>query len=57
MEAIEEIADFIGNYKVTKITVEKNSIGNVFAGLLRKRLQIPIYEFVTTNDSKCKIIE
>ena len=56
-DAISEIVEFLSHYKVEKITVEKNSIGNVFSGLLRKSLQIPVWEFVTTNESKCRIIE
>lgn len=58
-QTIEEIAKLANKYKPKNITVELNSIGNVYFGLLRnalKNTQIPLNGFTTTNESKDKII-
>lgn len=55
-ETIEEVVKIVNKFPPKKITVEKNSIGNVFYDLLRKRLRYPITLFNTTNDTKNKII-
>lgn len=58
-QTIDEIKKLASKYKPKKITVELNSIGNVYFGLLRNALktsQIPLVGFQTTNESKDKII-
>ena len=58
-QTIEEIVKLANKYKPKNITVELNSIGNVYFGLLRnalKNTQIPLNGFTTTNESKDKII-
>lgn len=58
-QTIEEITKLAAKYKPKNITVELNSIGNVYFGLLRdalKNSQIPLNGFTTTNESKDKII-
>ena len=58
-QTIEEIVKLASKYKPKNITVELNSIGNVYFGLLRnalKNTQIPLNGFTTTNESKDKII-
>lgn len=58
---IDYIADIIEEYQPQQVTVEKNSIGNVFYGLLDKRLRerhinTLLRAFNTTNDSKNRIV-
>ena len=56
---INEIEKLADKWKPKKITVETNSIGNVYFGLLKDRMKfkgIPVNGFTTTNDSKDKII-
>lgn len=58
-KTIDEIEKLADKWKPVKITVETNSIGNVYYGLLRDRMKlkrIPVLGFTTTNDSKDKII-
>ncbi len=58
-QTIEVIYNLALKWKPRKITVELNSIGNVFYNLLRNKvvlLHIPVIGFTTTNDSKDKII-
>lgn len=58
-ETINEIKKLAKIWHPNRITVETNSIGNVYFGLLRdslKDMQIPVAGFTTTNDSKDKII-
>ena len=58
-QTIAEIMKLVIKYKPKKVTVETNSIGNIYFGLLRdelKRLNIPLVGFYTDNTSKDKII-
>lgn len=58
-QTIEAIYNLAMKWKPRKITVELNSIGNVFYNLLKNKvvsLHIPVIGFTTTNDSKDKII-
>lgn len=60
-ETLNKIIELAIKYKPKKITVETNSIGNIYYGLLQKavrqaRLPIIVQGFVTTNDSKDEII-
>lgn len=59
-ERLKEIGILLNSHPtIRKIIVEKNSIGAVYASMLRKvyRGSAIIEEFVTTNDSKREIIE
>lgn len=56
---LNEIERLVQIYKPKKITVELNSIGNVYYNFLKdkvKKYGVPVIGFVTTNDSKDKII-
>lgn len=58
-QTIDEIKRLAQKYHPKKITVELNSIGNVYYNLLKdemKLLNIPVIGFTTTNDTKDKII-
>lgn len=58
-ETINEIEKLAKIWHPNRITVETNSIGNVYFGLLREKLNglnIPVAGFTTTNDTKDKII-
>lgn len=58
-QTIDEIEKLYDKWKPKKITVETNSIGNVYFGLLKDRLKkkgIIINGFNTSNSSKDKII-
>ena len=60
-ETIDKIIELAIKYKPKKITVETNSIGNIYYGLLQKairrtKLPIIVQGFVTTNDTKDEII-
>ena len=60
-QTIESIYMFLNKFNVQSVTVEMNSIGTVYYGLLAKRLKdigskVRINKFYTTNDSKDKII-
>ena len=58
-QTLAEIIRLVIKYKPKKVTVETNSIGNIYFGLLRdelKRLNIPLIGFYTDNNSKDKII-
>lgn len=60
-QTIEEIIRLAKKYNPTKITVETNSIGRVFYGLLDKALKnnglkVQLKGFNTTNESKARII-
>lgn len=58
-QTISEIEKLSEKWKPKKITVEVNSIGNVYYGLLRDKLRfkgISLNGFTTTNDTKDKII-
>lgn len=59
-DQIKFIADYLNqNKNIVKVTVEKNSIGNVYADYLKQSLHKKnmLTTFVTTNESKRKIIE
>lgn len=60
-QTLNKIIELAIKYKPKKITVETNSIGNIYYGLLQKavrqaKLPIIVQGFVTTNDSKDEII-
>lgn len=58
-QTIAEILRLVAQYKPKKVTVETNSIGNIYFGLLRDELKmrnIPLVGFYTDNNSKDKII-
>ena len=58
-QTLAEISRLISVWKPKKITVELNSIGNVYYNLLKDRAKIsgiPVIGFTTTNESKDKII-
>lgn len=60
VELTETIAAIINEKQSLKrVQVEKNSLGHVYYDLLRKKVRktLPITEFVTTNESKRRIIE
>lgn len=56
-EQIDRIVRLIEQYQPIKITVESNSIGNIYFDMLQKRVKCRILKFTTTNDSKNKIID
>lgn len=61
-DAIDEIVRFAEQFNVKKIVVEKNSIGNVYFDILKKKArQIGklwnIEAFTTTNDTKLNQVE
>ena len=58
-QTINEIEKLAKKWQPNRITVETNSIGNVYFGLLRDKLKgmnIPVAGFTTTNETKDKII-
>lgn len=60
-QTIEAVMSAIRKYKPLKVLVEKNSIGNIFLGLLRKavlkeRLGTRVIAFNTTNESKERLV-
>ena len=60
-QTLNKIIELAIKYKPKKITVETNSIGNIYYGLLQKavrqaKLPIIVQGFVTTNDTKDEII-
>lgn len=60
-QTINTVIELCKQYKPLKVTVETNSIGRVFYGLLDKairsnRLPIQLCGFTTTNDTKERII-
>lgn len=60
LERCKKIAEILNNFKMLKkVIVEKNSIGSVYASLLKSIYNKPniIEEFVTSNTSKRDIIE
>ena len=59
---ISAIVDALREYQVKKVTVETNSIGGVYLGLLKKAivradLRCQVVEFTTSNESKREVIE
>lgn len=58
-QTMNELLRLVATWQPRKVTVETNSIGNVYFGLLRDELKIrkvPLVGFWTDNDSKDKII-
>jgi len=60
-QTINYIIDLIKQYRPLKITVESNSIGQIFYGLLDKaikaaNLPVMLIRFTTTNESKERLI-
>lgn len=61
-EQVERIADLLKEYNVSKLTAEKNSIGEVYLSMLKRtisnqRIPCQVFEFDTNNKSKREIIE
>lgn len=61
-EQIKEIAEKIKEYNITKLTAEKNSIGDVYLSMLKQaiskqHLNCSVFAFDTTNKTKREIIE
>ena len=61
-EQIEKICKIIRQHRPKKVTVETNSIGEVYFDMLKKAVQklglnTPVKGFTTTNDSKRKMVE
>lgn len=61
-QTIDHIVGLIKKYRPVKVSVELNSIGRVFYGLLTKKLhtlgiELNVKGFNTTNESKRKIVE
>lgn len=61
-DTIKAIVDALRQYEVRKLVAEKNAIGAVYLGLLKKAivqaaLPCVVTEFTTTNDTKRKVIE
>lgn len=58
-QTINEIMRLVAQWNPRKVTVETNSIGNIYFGILRDELKlrkVPLVGFNTDNDSKDKII-
>lgn len=58
-QTLAEIMRLVTKYQPQKVTVETNSIGNVYFGLLRDELKlrkIPLIGFYTDNNGKDRII-
>lgn len=56
-EQVDYIAKLIEEYKPIKVTVESNSIGEVYYDLLQKKTNVKINRFATSNKSKNRIID
>lgn len=61
-ETIEMLVGLVRQYKPKRLTVEMNSIGQVYFDMLKKELKknhisTQVIEFNTTNDSKRKVVE
>lgn len=56
MQQVEWLANIINSHKVVKILAEKNSIGAVYIDALKKRISVPITNWVTTNKSKKDLV-
>ena len=56
-EQIDRIVRLIEQYQPIKITVESNSIGNIYLDMLQQKVKQRIIKFTTTNDSKNRIID
>ena len=58
VEQVEKIAKIINSHRSLKsVTVEMNSIGRIYYDSLRRKVEINIRQFNTTNESKRNIIE
>lgn len=61
-ETVDFIVNILKQLPIKKLVIEKNSIGTIFLDLLKKKIsqnniRTNIIPFVTTNESKRKIIE
>lgn len=61
-ETIQRIIEILQEHKPLKVTVELNSIGRIFYGLLQKKIneyhiQTHLRGFNTSNDSKRRLVE
>lgn len=57
-EQVEAIADILNAEPTLKVVnVEMNSIGRVFYDMLKRKTDIKLHQFITTNDSKRRIVE
>jgi 6-pyruvoyl-tetrahydropterin synthase len=58
VEQVDKLTNIINSYpSLKKLQVEMNSIGRVFYDNLRRRVNVYIKRFTTTNETKRKIIE
>lgn len=58
VDLVDEIAEEINKRGLTRVQVEKNSIGKTFYDMLKRKVPAGTLKlFVTTNDSKREIIE
>lgn len=58
-QTLDAVLKVVMKYLPKKVTVETNSIGNIYYGLLKDKLKAintPLVGFVTTNETKDKII-
>ena len=53
---VEWLANIINKYKVAKILAEKNSIGAVYIDMLKRKIKVPITNWVTSNKSKKDLV-
>lgn len=67
-ENVDKVVKILTDWKVSKVTVELNSIGNVYYDLLKNKInsikypqfetnRLTLHGFNTTNDSKNKIVQ
>lgn len=61
-ETIDFIVNILKQFPIKKLVIEKNSIGSIYLDLLKKKvsqnnIRTNIIPFITTNESKRKIIE
>lgn len=56
IKQVEWLANIINKYKVAKILAEKNSLGAVYIDMLKRKIKVPITNWVTTNKSKKDLV-
>lgn len=61
-EQVDKIVEQLKNFNVTKVVAEKNSIGEIYLDLLKRKIsqtngRTAVYAMETTNNSKREIIE
>lgn len=56
-QQVERLAEIINENNLFCVQVEMNSIGSVYADLLKQKISCSLIEFWTSNDSKRRIIE